>query len=326
MNISPIIFSKVYNQTNLSNKNIFSNSLKNDVFVRTTSFGKKDTRDDKSFESFEKWAEETNFIDNALKMINETAPILGSGFEGTTYAIPGCDKWVMKEYKRANLLPEGLKRPRITKITDVSPKLNIGQFVASVKIPVGPSYSQQFYVLKRQEGKSFGVPYSDRDTVSDSNVQKHIESLRELAHFPQETYKKLLDDIEYVNKQGCELDCVNPYNFMVDSNKQTINFVDANDARREKGIQYGDVLFALLDGDFAYSFENSNRPQWEKDEANKYSREICSKFLSSMIKKQARFTPSPKFDKVYNSKVFSQVIGETDAHKKEDLMITLGLY
>jgi hypothetical protein len=326
MNISPVIFTKVCNNNNFSNKNIFNNSLKNDIFVRTTSFGKKESKDDKSFEEFEKWAEETNFIDNALKMINETAPILGSGFEGTTYAIPGCDKWVMKEYKRASLLPEGLKRPRITKITDVSPKLNIGQFIASVKIPVGPSYSQQFYILKRQNGKSFGVPYSDRDTVSDFNVQKHKESLKELASFPIETYKKLLDDIEYVNNQGCELDCVNPYNFMVDSDKQTINFVDANDRRREKGIQYGDVLFALLDGDFAHSFNASNRPQSEKDEASKYSREICSKFLSSRIRKQAKFTPSEKFDKVYNSEIFNQAIGETDPDKKEDLMITLGLY
>ncbi len=326
MNISPISCSKLNFNSYINKQNYNTKALDKDVFIKTTSFGSSARKNDLSFEAFEEWAEETNFIDNALQMINETAPILGSGFEGTTYGIPGCDRWVMKEYKRSNLLCENLKKPRITKITDVSPDLNIGQFIASVKIPVSSNLTQNFYVLKRQQGKSYGVQYSERDFMCDSNATKHKESLKTLANFPQESYNKLLNDIEYINKQGYQLDCVNPYNFMIDTENQTINFVDANDRREEKGMQYGDVLFALLDGDFAKTYEMSDRPENEKEEVREYSSQICSKFLIAMSKKQAQFSPSEKFLKVYNSSTFEGVIGESDPVKKEDLMITLGLY
>ncbi len=326
MNITSISLPKFNYNNNFSKISYNTNAIKNDTFIKTTSFGNAKKKDDTSFEAFEKWAQETNFVDSALQMINETAPILGSGFEGTTYAIPGCDKWVMKEYKRSNIVSEGLKKPRIIKVADSSPKLNIGQFIASVKIPIGSNLTHHFYILKKQEGKSFGVQYSERNTVSTPNINKHRESLKTLASFPQESYSKLLDNIEYVNKQGIGLDCDNPYNFMLDLDKQMINFVDASDKREKGDIQYGDVLFALLDGDFAQAYEESDRPESEKAEIRNYSSTICSKFLVAMVKKQARFTPTEKFLKVYNSPTFDKVIAEPDKYKREDLMISLGLY
>lgn len=326
MRIQPFISYKINNINNYpSNSRVLNSNNLKDTFIRSTSFGSNN--DDKSFETFIEWAEKTNFTDKAMEIINETGKVLGDGFEGTTFSIPGNEQWVLKEFKRTNLIQQLLRKPEIKKIKDISPDLNIGQMIASVKIPMNDRYAHHFYVLKKQKGESFGVPFSNKDLITDSTVDRHISSLKKAAELPATAYDKLIDDISYINKRGYKIDADNPYNFMLDSKNGSINFVDIADKLDDKSFrQYGDVLFALLDGHFATNFNSSDRPEKEKELANKLSTQICSKYLSSMIKKRAKFSYNSNFDNITNTVAFEKVVGERTQEKKLEKLRIIGLY
>ncbi len=326
MHILPIFSCKINKiKSDFNNTKVLNRDIASDTFVKTTSFGSK--TDDKSFEAFEKWAQETNFTDNAVKIINETGKILGDGFEGTTYSIPGNEQWVIKQYKRTNYIQQSLKKPEIKKVKDISPDLNIGQIIASVKIPINNRFAQHFYVLKKQTGESYGVPHSSKDIVTDSTSKKHIDSLRKMAQLPISSYEQLIDDITYINKRGYKIDADNPYNFMVDWNNKRINFVDIADKLEDKNAkQYGDVLFALLDADFGFNFNLSDRTQYEKDTAKRYSTQICSKFVSTMIRKHLKFGFSSNLSKILVMEPFERAIGCSKSDKKLEKLTELGLY
>lgn len=296
--------------------------LKQDEFVRTTQAKSIDN----SPEAFEHWAKETDFISRIDEITENPGNIIGSGFEGTTYTIPDCEEWVIKEYKRSTFTNFSTPSPKIIKIKDVTPDLNIGQFVALVRIPYGQNTTRNTYVLKKQTGKSYGVSYQDKDFVTTSTKSAHISSLKKLSEFPQTSFDKLIDDIDYITNQGYKFDCDNPYNYLLDSKNMSINFVDVADKLEENKTQFGEVLFALLDANYAKTFESSDLvSDDEKQQAYAYSKEICSKFLKAMVRKNHKFTASPYFDKVYNSKAFDGALGVKSADEKIDLMYKLGL-
>ncbi|MBE7705184.1 MAG: hypothetical protein E7Z90_05160 [Cyanobacteria bacterium SIG29] len=296
--------------------------LKRDEFVRTT----RTMNRDNSSEAFEHWAKETDFISRIDEITENPANIIGSGFEGTTYSIPDCEEWVIKEYKRSTFTNVTTPSPEIIKIKDVTPDLNIGQFVALVRKPYGHSATRNTYVLKKQTGTSYGVSYQSKDIVSKDTISTHISSLKKLSEFPQASFDKLIDDIDYITKQGYKFDCDNPYNYLLDTKNKSINFVDVADKLEGNKTQFGEVLFALLDANFVQTFENSDLVSVdEKQEAYTYSKQICSKFLKAMVRKNHKFTASPYFDKVYNSKAFDGALGVKSADDKIDLMYKLGL-
>ena len=124
--------------------------LANDAFVRTCSFGNSSQEDDKSFDKFKQWSDEVGFLDFAREIISTTGRIIGSGFESKTYSIPHNEQWVIKQSKRAGVINDFTPAPQIIEIKDISPDLNIGQYVATVKIPLNDRFTQQFYILKKQ--------------------------------------------------------------------------------------------------------------------------------------------------------------------------------
>ena len=325
MYINPVILNKVQFIQSTQNCSKLFTEKKSDTFVKRISFGSQ--INDNSFEAFSKWAQETHFTDNALNIIDETGSILGDGFEGTTYSIPGNEQWVIKQFKRGNYLQQSLKGPEIKKIKDISPDLNIGQAIASVKIPMNDRFAHHLYVLKKQTGISYGVALSNSDFYTDATSKKHLESLKKMSELPISSYEKLLDDITYINKRGYKIDANNPYNFMVDWENQSVKFVDIADRLDDKKTrQYGDVLFALLDGDFGYNFKFSKRPEQEKIQASISSKRICSKFLSTMIRKHLKFSSTPNLSKVMSTEPFECTIGENRPDKKLEKLAELGLY
>ncbi len=339
MNIARI--PNILNITNLSTikHNYFvNNKYTSDVFIKSPSFGSNiKVNENNSFEEFEKWAEETDFYSKAQKIIDETGEILGSGFEGITYSIPNNDKWVIKQYKRTHLVPGNYKEPKITQLVDNCPKLNIGQPIAQVILPMGGRYGNSFLVMKRQSGNSYGVEQSKRDYMFESSIEKHLSSLKQLSEFPQESFDKCIKDIEYITKQGYVLDCCNPYNFMIDDEKQSINFVDVSQRTNSSKIeyeevlhsllgdsfepdsidnvdeincdetQYGEVLYALLDGPFGINFANKF-PDYDekKKEAIKYSEIITKKFINAMASNNVNFTNGPLFEEIIKSGILDK--------------------
>ena len=296
----------------------------NDIFVRRASFGK--TNDEKTFSSFKKWSDETNFPNHASKITSNPANIIGDGFEGTVYSIPNNDDWVIKTFKRSNLVQYHVDKPEIIEIDDIAPGLNIGQKIASVRIPLNERLSEHFYILKKQTGKPLGVHHILMDNVSAGSTKMHLESLETIAKLPSSSYKKLVDDINYVVDCGYQFDGDTPQNYLLDKENKTINFVDINDLNTDGKSQHSEVLYAILGANFNEKFMNSHRPAEEKELADKLSTVICAKFITAMASTNSKFSNTQHFIQLIKSNAFTKILGTDDINEKLTILAENNLF
>lgn len=277
-----------------------------DSFNRNVSF--KSDNIDNTLVDFVKWSNETDFLSKAREIVEKTGEILGSGFEGITYSIPDCDKWIIKEFKRSNLIPSDGNPKGIIPLEDICPALNVGQVIAKVEVPNGEKFVSQYFILKRQSGVSHGISYGDSNNLDEFNIKKHLKSLEILSKFPQESFDKCIQDISYITKQGYQIDCCNPYNFMIDNEKKSINFVDINDRISSGHTQYGNVLYSLLDGEFGILFSSSDLSEEIKETSKKYSDDIALKFFRAMKKTGVKLENSDYFNKLLKSNILNNIL------------------
>ena len=326
MKILPINLSFKYTQA-ICNNNKFNYKQESDGFIRTTqmtTFGKSE--DDKSFSAFKKWSVETNFPNTALSIMADSSNIIGKGEEGTVYQIPNNDNWVIKKYKRSNLIQYHVDKPEIIEINDKSPSLNIGQKVASVRIPINTRLTEHFYILKKQTGKPLGLPKIFINNVSAASSRIHLNSLENLANFPLSSYEKLISDIQYVTDIGYEFDGENPQNYLLDNETQTINFVDIDEVNEENKSQFAEVLYALIGSDFNDKFIKSHRPVEEKELAKKSSLMICAKFITAMDKNKVKFSDTYHFNKLLHSQPMTIMLGTEDLQEKRKALKNIKLF
>lgn len=294
MNINSVRASfgtNVNSPKNTSRRNNFT--LPNDTFTRTVSFSGKEAamKDSQSYDNFKKWAEETDFLSRANDIVQRTGKILGRGFEGTTYEIPDTDNWVIKEYKRCNLIESDTKEPEIFEIDDIAPELNIGQTIARIHVPAGNSrYCHLYYIMKRQKGDNYGVSYTETDSIDKYTTAKHLKSLKIAAELPQTSFDKCVRDTEYITKRGYLIDYINPNNLMIDTDKQQINFIDINDKLNRTSNQHAEVLFSILDSQFGSNFRANAEASKEKAEAEKAAKTIVDKYFTAMKNNNAKFS------------------------------------
>lgn len=306
----------------------FNNTLSSDVFIRTTSFksNKQTPEDEKSFEAFQSWAEESGFLNTIEDVVERSGRIIGAGFEGEVIEIPNNDNWVIKRFKRTNLVPLALEHPTINKIDDIAPELNIGQSIAYVRVPVGKNYSKMYYILKKQTGKSLGINKASGNEVCKCNNDTHIDSLRKLANAPQSAYDKFVKDIDYITAQGYMLDYINPNNLMYDDEKQEIHFVDVEDKLSENRNQYGEMLFCLLDSEFSDRYLMSAEEGSEKEEVKQLTEDIVNKFFEAMFKNGSKFDDSNIFKLLLESEVLDRNIAGKTSEEKIESLRAMGLY
>ncbi len=323
--INAIGFPKI--QFNNCNKR-FNNTLTSDVFVRTTSFksNKQEPKDEKSFEAFQSWAKKSEFLNNIEEIVEHTGRVIGAGFEGEVIEIPNNDNWVIKQFKRTNLVPLALEKPTINKIDDIAPELNIGQSIAYVRVPVGKNYSKMYYILKKQTGKSLGINKASGNEVCKCNNDTHIDSLRKLSNAPQSAYDKFIKDIDYITAQGYMLDYINPNNLMYDDEKQEIHFVDVEDKLSENKNQYGEMLFCLLDSEFSDRYLMSAEEGSEKEEVKQLTEDIVNKFFEAMFKNGSKFDDSNIFKLLLESEVLDRNIAGKTCEEKIESLKAMGLY
>ncbi len=306
-----------------------NNALTSDVFVKTTSFKGNDSKidsEDKSFKAFESWAQNSNFLNEIDEIVERTGKILGSGFEGEVIEIPNNENWVIKRFKRANMVPLAVEKPTITEIEDIAPKTNIGQAIAFVRVPVGKNYSKTYYILKRQTGKSLGINKASGNEVSEYNKKMHIESLRKLSSAPQSAYDKFVRDIKYVTKQGYMLDYINPNNLMYDDAKQEIHIVDVEDKLKENKNQYGEMLFCLLDSEFSDRYMTDAEESGEKEEVRQLTKDIIDKYFEAMHKNGFKFDDSNMLKILLESEVLDRNVAGKNTDEKLETLMSMGLY
>ena len=321
------IINSYLSNTNKSPK--FNNTLNKDVFVKSCSFkGNKcdvNNIDEKSFSEFEKWCNNTNFLEQVEEIVERTGRILGSGFEGETYEIPNNDNWVIKKYKRGNFFQIPNEKHKIVEVKDISPELNIGQTIARVEIPHGNRFSYVYYILKKQTGKSCGIPFEFADQITPNFVNEHIKYLQAISNCPDSTFEKCIQDTAYITKQGYEIDCCNPYNLMFNTDKQRINFVDINDKLKGNNTQFGNVLFALLDGHFGINFAESDYSEELQNKSQELSDKIIQKFIKAMDKAGTKFTNGTYFDKLVQSSLLDNTLAANSIDEKYKALKAKGL-
>ena len=174
-------------------------NLNIDSFEKTTSF-KGNTESD--FFSFEKWAKESDLINKLDIYTSPNARVLGRGSEGIVYQIPNNDNWVIKQYRRAYLVPIANTEAKIYEVNDILPELNVGQHIARIEVPNGSQYSTIYHILKRQQGKPHSVEFAYSNIVNSSTIKIYLDSLKRLSELPQESFNNCVRDVQYITKNN----------------------------------------------------------------------------------------------------------------------------
>ena len=310
--------------SHFNKKNVQTFLLPTDTFVRTTtSFSSNKNQKDFSFESFSDWAETSLYLQSIdADHSKAKGKVLGSGFEGVVYEIPGTDRWVLKEYKRSSIIPLKSDKTSLVKIEDIIPDMNVGQSIACLKFPCGPNYSYYYYVRKRQNGITLGVDPKDVDRIHSYNLEGHTASLKLLSDAPQLTYDKLISDLNRIYDAGYEVDCSNLNNFLFDSENNSINFVDINDKHKNPGNQLADVLYSLLDTAFYRTFKDEDPEEKSaKSISLKYSKEIVTKFFAAMKKQNMKFVNSKYLDSLVSTDLLDETLGAKTSEEKINRLI-----
>lgn len=306
-------FNNIPINRNISQTSIFNYS--NDVFVKSFK-----SNNDSSFDNFKIWADKTNFLSKIEKITGDDGKEIGEGFEGVTYAIPNTDNWIVKKYKKTSLIPVKTKEANIQKAEKNLPELNAGECIAIVNIPCGPNYTSRYHILEKQEGHPLGVNGLWADEIDDFNISTHLKTLSLLAYAPAASFDKLIDDINYIHKQGFNIDALNPQNFLFDEKKQTINFVDINDRLDDDGNLFGEVLFSLLDGYFTLNILNNSENTNLKEQTLDLSNIIIDKYFKSMKKKQVKMTDGKLFNQLVRSPLLDKTLGSSDYNEKIEIL------
>lgn len=305
--------------------------LSMDVFIRTNktpSFGSNSILKpkDNSFESFEKWASETNFLDKIEDIVDKTGIILGSGYEGTVYEIDDCDEWVIKKYEKTYICNNSIDKPTIIKLKDSTPDINVGQAIAKVCIPSPRGItSLEYYILKKQMGESCAIDQEIAMNESNIKTEKHIDYLKKVAQMPQSTFEELIKITAYLSEKKIKLDCYNPSNLMIDSENKKINIVDTENLYQKENVQHGDVLYSLLDFPYTRTLYASDN-QEKIDEAEKISFQIIDKFFAAMKNTKEKIYDTYYIDSLLNSKLMYKYLDTTTVNESKFKLSEMGLY
>lgn len=337
INFNPISIIKLQNSQAISKP--VSMGLKNDVFVRSTnnvSFKGSENH------TFSEWAKENNFIENLEEILSNDENRIGKGFSHSAFAIPNCDEYIL----RTSSLNQKLKYSE-AKIIDTEDKnldVNIGQEVAMIEIPTEDFFPVKIEVLKKQKGKSIGVPPSQAIYVEETGElrkgelpyeakerKKHYaKTIHQVAQLPVDAYEKLLADIESAAKAGYKFDHLNSNNLLVDEENSSINLIDMDKAKIP--VNYGNVLYALTNinylSTFTSSYDDNPMSQEAMTQAVGDTIDIIDKFMQAMQNKNLKLKQddcSYEFFNLMNSIPMSFYCKTGDYHEKWQALKNRGI-
>ena len=220
---------------------------------------------------------------------------IGRGYSHIAYDIPTQPDFVLRTPIDFDV--NSLTHSSITQeeCEDKNLRINIGQKVSEIKIidnNTNTIYTLE--VLKKQKGVPLGIEplqvfektnENIQDYSSKKTKQKYANSIQTVANFPISAYEKLIDDLQTASKNNYYFDYFNSNNILYDKDTQSINMIDL-----EKGadvINYGAVLYALTDTDYAKTFHNIGYqvPSDEKNNTIKNVNTIVEKYMQAMKNK-----------------------------------------
>ncbi len=336
MKIAPVSFGKIYNAQHV-NKPIFM-GLEKDTFQK--SFKGSAVND------FIKTENETGIIKKNLEMIlTDSKYELGSGFSHKTYLIPDNEDYILRT-DVIDISDLDFNKIDIQDTEDKNLDINIGQQVAVINVNSKGKYPipYQIEVLKKQTGKSVGVPpyqaiaieglgqlrQGEKPYEDISRKETFAKSLDELAQLPVSAYEKLIDDIQKAGECGYSLDYLNSNNILYDSATQSINLIDME--KRQIKPDYGNVLYALTNSYYLNTFTSrTDSVRMPDDKVNKAIDDtitIITKYTQAMKNKHVKFdrkNHSYEFSQLMKNFPFAIFCQEFDSGKQWEILQNMGL-
>ena len=219
---------------------------------------------------------------------------IGHGANNIVYSIPDNDRFVLRVYKNY-FQPECITKTEYTD-TDKHEDFNIGQKVGYIKADGGPfGMCQIIEILKKQEGKSYGVPHISAITdengrllpneapYEDYSRKISFKTLLDKASkMDTEAYEKMLDTFSEAQEAGYGFDPLNVNNLLLTD--EEINMVDFE----KSGIKcsYLELLNLITNHDYLRTFYMAHDiDESLKHEAYEQTVTIISKYLQAMQNK-----------------------------------------
>ncbi len=264
---------------------------------------------------------EKSVEDSISEIIKNPENQLGKGFFHRAYIIPDNDDYILRvnNYAADNLDFENIE---IKDTGDKNLHVNIGQEVARIQTKgKDGSFGPIIEVLRKQNGKSLGIPPSQAIYIEDTGKlrpgeisysaaerkQYYADTIHMTAQMPLEAYENLIETYKQASEAGYTFDHLNSNNILIDTENQSINTIDWDKSSR--GADYGNLLYALTNCYYFSTFVSNYDEAPVSDEAAvqalKDSLEIIDKFTKAMQNKNV------KFDRENYSYEFLQFLSST---------------
>lgn len=213
-----------------------------------------------TFEEFEKFAKETDFLNNLPNILENSNPFARGG-QYNVYNIPNNDTFLLRISKKLYIPKEIPKQAQLKKAVDAFPNNNLGQKVAKI--------GEQISVIIKQSGEPNGIedwqgrywqPY-----FSKSLLPEFIDKLKTVAGMNQEAYNTLGEEVKLIVKKKKSFDYFNPQNVLIDKQNQAFNIVDVEENEFRRNVKLNShncILHSLLDEqNFMKAYKASNEEQ-----------------------------------------------------------------
>jgi hypothetical protein len=239
-----------------------------------------------SFEEFEKFAKQTDFLKNLSEYVKEQH-LVGEGKYHKVYSIPQNDTFLIR-IKR-NHIDDIHKGYPLIKSPNPFPHKNLGQKVAEI--------GKNIEIIIKQDGIPNGL--EDRDNYKLKNaplpkekVPEVISKLQMVSQMPQNTYNTLANEVKTICKGGYLFDFYNPNNILIDNEKKALNIVDidpypsSNIAKKIfRHTSSNQLLMALFDTSIFLRAYKAANPE-EKLQMQQLGQSIQKKVKATPLKKR----------------------------------------
>jgi hypothetical protein len=151
---------------------------------------------------------------------------LGNGSNGTGYAIPKLDNYVLKmmDWGGRAEVPVGSE---LHPVVDLFPEGNIGQAVASL----GDTKGRATLLLKQHGQPSGGPRWREAEVMGkEAAYDKYLGHLQTAADMPQHAYDQFASSLQRLRERGLAFDNSKANNLLVDAKAQQFNIIDVNPA------------------------------------------------------------------------------------------------
>lgn len=297
MNINAISFNGIYKIQQPKSQYIQHFGNNPDTFELTSKTVSRNSHDDI-----------LNKLNNAQLMqsiFSNPQNKLGEGFTHSVYSIPDNDEYVLRvsNYFDPDIID--FSNPIVKDTEDKDLEINIGQEIAELKYKRKdyPGTFERISVLRKQKGKSIGVPpfetmcYPDSEHLrpgkncyeSQENREKYASSIKAVAKLPLSAYEQLLDNVTEAYNHGYYFDYLNSNNILYDEASQSLNLIDMEKGRRY--LNYGNLLYALTNISYYGTYTDNYKYPISDEEFNEITGAtitVIDKYLQAMKNKNLK--------------------------------------